>query len=229
MRQNNWELKRSERDKVGEDTESEREGMAEQTVPSHHSNPFDMQLPYLLPILELYSHIYFVSFHEWYTHTLMYKTKIARACVNAYVSFYCTLSACSNYVCELAFGRKSSFKVSFPTPLAGNYLELSQHFKLRDLGGCRCVFFLWGKKSKGKLQGRFLNQIHLKKSPVCWLSALRSLYLMLKTQCQFSRWPVGTASGWMTCVKADKWWQNTWGLTTSVHTNYRQKADPCQV
>lgn len=49
----------SERDKVrethSEGREEAREGMAEPTVPSHHGNPFDMQLPYLLPISELYS------------------------------------------------------------------------------------------------------------------------------------------------------------------------------
>lgn len=42
--------------------------MAELTVPSHHGNPFDMQLPYLLPISELYSTIYFVSLYKIYTH-----------------------------------------------------------------------------------------------------------------------------------------------------------------
>lgn len=48
--------------------DSEREWMAEPTVPSHHSNPFDMQLPYLLPILELYSPIYFVLLSKTHTH-----------------------------------------------------------------------------------------------------------------------------------------------------------------
>lgn len=49
------------------ETPREREGMAELTVPSHHGNPFDMQLPYLLPISELYSAIYFVSLYKRYT------------------------------------------------------------------------------------------------------------------------------------------------------------------
>lgn len=35
--------------------------MAEPTVLGHHGNPFDMQLPYLLPLSEHYSTVYFVS------------------------------------------------------------------------------------------------------------------------------------------------------------------------
>lgn len=46
-----------------------REGMVELTVPSHHGNPFDMQLPYLLPTSELYSAIYFVSLYKRYRIT----------------------------------------------------------------------------------------------------------------------------------------------------------------
>lgn len=60
----------SESDKVrGRHREGGR-GMAELTVPSHHGNPFDMQLPYLLPISELYSTIYFGSLYKRHTHHL---------------------------------------------------------------------------------------------------------------------------------------------------------------
>ena len=45
--------------------------MAESTVLGHHGNPFDMQLPYLLPLSEHYSTVYFVLKINAYVYYLI--------------------------------------------------------------------------------------------------------------------------------------------------------------